>query len=321
MQAKKDNLQIAVVGGGSVGLLYAARLALYGQAVTVVTRRSPQSNQLMQNGLTLQDLDGQKKVVSVKAQSIEHGLPHAHLYLLGVKQTELPDLLPMLQKLPADARVIALQNGLGHEEQLSNVLSERQCFFAINTEGARRLSATEVAHTGSGLLRIGPWVKRGVADPVINSFIATAISAGMNVQLEESIKPFAWKKLMANALINPLTALFDIPNGALLDSPDTLKLMRELFEEASAVAFANGQKMGETDWQEIVTICRNTSRNHSSMLQDVKRQKRTEVESINGYLVARGKEAGISTPLHEVLLRLILLKTDMGMEKEGGDIR
>lgn len=121
---------------------------------------------------------------------------------------------------------------------------------------------------------------------------------------------------MANALINPLTALFDIPNGALLDSPDTLKLMRELFEEASAVAFANGQKMGETDWQEIVTICRNTSRNHSSMLQDVKRQKRTEVESINGYLVARGKEAGITTPLHEVLLRLILLKTDMGMEKE-----
>lgn len=129
MQAKKDNLQIAVVGGGSVGLLYAARLALYGQAVTVVTRRSPQSNQLMQNRLTLQELDGQKKIVSVNAQSIEHGLPHAHLYLLGVKQTELPDLLPMLQKLPADARVIALQNGLGHEEQLSNVLSERQCFF------------------------------------------------------------------------------------------------------------------------------------------------------------------------------------------------
>jgi len=321
MQVEKVTLQIAVVGGGSVGLLYAARLARHGQAVTVVTRSSPQSNQLMQNGLTYHRLDGTTESVAIGAQPIANGLPHASLYLLSVKQTDLPDLLPLLRDLPADARVLALQNGLGHEELLAQVLTQRQCYFAINTEGARRLSPTEVMHTGSGLLRIGPWTGMGAADPVIAAFATVAQQSGMQAVVEESIKPFAWRKLMANALINPLTALYDVPNGSLLENRHTLELMRELFSEASAVAAANGQKMGEADWQEIVTICRNTSRNLSSMLQDVKRQKRTEVESINGYLVAKGREAGIPTPLHEVLLRLILLKTDMSRGKAGGDSR
>ncbi|WP_055746695.1 ketopantoate reductase family protein [Brevibacillus choshinensis] len=319
MQVEKDTLQIVVVGGGSVGLLYAARLARSGQAVTVVTRSSLQSNQLMQNGLSYQRLDGEKSVVSIFAQSIEYGLPHADVYLLSVKQTDLPELLPMLQKLPASARIVALQNGMGHQELLAQILPERQCFFAINTEGARRLSATEVMHTGSGLLRIGPWESGIEMDPLIQSFVAVLVGSGVNARLEESIKPYAWRKLMANALINPLTALFDIPNGALLENPQTLQLMRELYLEASAVASVNGQEMKESDWQEIVNICRNTSRNLSSMLQDVRRQKRTEVEAINGYLVKRGKAAGIPTPMHEVLLRLILLKTDMGIGKEGGD--
>ncbi|QRG65780.1 ketopantoate reductase family protein [Brevibacillus choshinensis] len=319
MQLEKDTLQIVVVGGGSVGLLYAARLARSGQAVTIVTRSSLQSNQLMQNGLCYQQLDGEKSVVSIVAQPIEMGLPHADVYLLSVKQTDLPDLLPPLKDLPAKARVVALQNGMGHQELLAQILPQRQCFFAINTEGARRLSATEVMHTGSGLLRMGPWESGMQADAVMQAFVDALQEAGVNAQLEASIKPYAWRKLMANALINPLTALFDIPNGALLENPQTLQLMRELFLEASAVASAHGQKMKETDWQEIVTICRNTSRNLSSMLQDVKRQKQTEVEAINGYLVKRGREAGIPTPLHDVLLRLVLLKTDVGIGKEGGD--
>ncbi|MFD2371052.1 ketopantoate reductase family protein [Brevibacillus sp. GCM10020057] len=315
---EKDTLQIVVVGGGSVGLLYAARLALHGQAVVVVTRSSPQSNQLVQNGLTCYSLDGKKESVRIGAQPIERGLPPASLYLLSVKQTDLPELLPLLRDLPADARVLALQNGLGHEEMLAQVLTEKQCYFAINTEGARRLSPTEVMHTGTGLLRIGPWTQTGEADPVIRAFAAVAQQAGMHVAIEHSIKPFAWRKLLANALINPLTALYEVPNGALLENPHTVQLMRELFLEAAAVAAAHGQKMGEDDWQEIVAICRNTSQNLSSMLQDVMRKKRTEVEAINGYLVAKGKEAKIPTPLHEVLLRLILLKTDMGTGKEGG---
>ncbi|MGG1661704.1 ketopantoate reductase family protein [Brevibacillus sp. NRS-1366] len=319
MRSQTNILQTVVVGGGSVGLLYAARLALAGEAVTVVTRSSLQANQLTQKGITYTGLDGNTRVVPVSASPIERGLPEGNLYLLTVKQTDLSGLLPAFRKVNSSARVIALQNGMGHQELLNGVLSEQHCFFAINTEGARRLSGTEVVHTGSGTLRVGAWENGSDSDPVILYFVNWATSAGIHTILEKSIKPYAWRKLMANALINPLTALFEVPNGALLENPHTEKLMRELFLEASAVAEYAGQKLGEADWQEIVTICRNTSRNLSSMLQDVKRHRQTEVDSINGYIVKQGHVAGIPTPLHETLLRVITLKSSMGMWKEGGD--
>jgi len=319
MLSQANILQTVIVGGGSVGLLYAARLALAGETVTVVTRSSLQANQLSQNGITCTGLDGSTRVVPVLASPIERGLPQGNLYLLTVKQTDLPGLLPAIRQVNSSARVIALQNGMGHQELLSGVLSEEQIFFAINTEGARRLSGTEVVHTGSGILRVGAWENGSDMDPVISSFMKWASCAGIHSVFEKSMKPYAWRKLMANALINPLTALFEVPNGALLENPHTEKLMRELFTEASAVAEYAGQKMEEADWQEIVTICRNTSRNLSSMLQDVKRHKQTEVESINGYIVKQGQRANLPTPLHETLLRVITLKTSMGMWKEGGD--
>jgi 2-dehydropantoate 2-reductase len=312
-------VQTVVIGGGAVGLLYAARLVLGGNSAMVVTRSSHQAEQITRHGITFHHLDGSLDTIPIAARPVEQGLPEGSLYLLTVKQTDLLGLLPTLQQIPAHAPIIAMQNGMGHQELLSEVLPKSQCFFGINAEGAKRLSGTEVAHTGRGSLRVGPWERGQEQDPVVRSFINWAEANGILARYEESIQPFAWRKLVANALINPLTAIFEVPNGALLENPHTLGLMRELFVEATTVANHYGQKLGETDWQEMISICRNTSRNLSSMLQDVRRKRQTEVEAINGYLVKKGKEAGIPTPLHESLLRVILLKTSMGREKVGGD--
>jgi 2-dehydropantoate 2-reductase len=308
-------MHVVIIGGGSVGLLLAARLRAGGAAVELVTRSQEQADQLRRHGLTLRRLDGERETVTVAARSINAPVPAADVYLLAVKQTDVVPLLPYLRQLPPTARLIALQNGLGHHEKLSDALPPDRCFFAINTEGARRTSAGEVEHTGSGLLRIGPWDKQDGRDPVIASLVETAIQCGIQAVYEAEIRSFAWRKLLANALINPLTALFEIPNGMLLDSPQTLQLMRELFDEAAAVAHRCGLKIDEADWQEIVTICRNTSRNLSSMLQDVQKRKPTEIEAINGYLVQKGRELGIATPRHETIRRAILLKTSMGVLK------
>lgn len=319
MRSETFPVHIVVIGGGAVGLLYAARLVLSGHSAVVVTRSTYQAEQIVQQGITFQHVDGRISTVPIAASSVEQALPDGDLYVLTVKQTDLPGLIPVLRQIRIGARVIAMQNGMGHQEQLSEVLLEEQCFFGINSEGARRLSGTEVIHTGHGSLRVGPWVRGHAHDPVVQAFVDWANTNQIVASYEESIQPFAWRKLVANALINPLTAIFDVPNGGLLHHPYTVSLMRELFDEAANVASQYGQKLGETDWQEILTICRNTSRNLSSMLQDVKRGRQTEVEAINGYLVQKGKEAGIPTPLHESLLRVILLKTSMGKEKVGGD--
>lgn len=317
MQSEAITFHPVVIGGGSVGLLYAARFLLNGQSVELVTRSREQAALLGERGLSLYTLDGRRETVAVNASPIEDGLPAGDLYLLAVKQTAIAELLPLLRQLPRSARVLALQNGMGHHERLAEALAPEQRFYAINTEGARRLSPTDVEHTGTGLLRVGPWTAEPVRDPLIAAFVAWANRCGIRAEYVDAVEPYAWRKLLANALINPLTALFEIPNGMLLDSPHTLRLMRELFDEASAVANRCGQKIDEADWQEIVSICRNTSRNLSSMLQDIRRHNRTEVDAINGYLVEKGKRTGTPVPLHETLLRAVLLKS--GMETAKGE--
>ncbi|UFJ61203.1 ketopantoate reductase family protein [Brevibacillus sedimenti] len=317
MQSEAITFHPVVIGGGSVGLLYAARFLLNGQSVELVTRTREQAALIGDRGLSLYTLDGRRETVAVNASPIDDGLPEGDLYLLAVKQTAIAELLPLLRQLPRSARVLALQNGMGHHEQLAEGLEPGQHFYAINTEGARRLSPFEVEHTGTGLLRVGPWTAEPVRDPLIAAFVAWANRCGIRAEYVDAVEPYAWRKLLANALINPLTALFEIPNGMLLDSPHTLRLMRELFDEAAAVANRCGQKIDEADWQEIVSICRNTSRNLSSMLQDIRRHHRTEVDAINGYLVDTGKRTGTPVPLHETLLRAVHLKS--GMETAKGE--
>jgi 2-dehydropantoate 2-reductase len=308
-------MHVVVIGAGSVGLLLAARLRLSGQSVELVTRSEEQASRLCREGLVLHKLTGEKEKVAIRASAMGPDLPTGDLYLLAVKQTDLAALLPRLRPLRREARILALQNGMGHHELLAASLEPEQCYFAINTEGARRSSPVEVIHTGSGLIRIGPWDRRAKRDPVIDGFLEAASRSGIPAQYEEEIAPFAWRKLLANSVINPLTALFEIPNGMLLELPATVKLMRNLFEEAAAVANSSGQKIVEADWQEIGTICRNTSPNYSSMLQDIWKGKPTEVEAINGFLVRQGKKAGIPTPLHETVRRAIHLKTSLSCLK------
>ncbi|QQE75882.1 2-dehydropantoate 2-reductase [Brevibacillus composti] len=304
-------MDLVVIGGGSVGMLYAARLLLSGQSVRLITRTREQAGQIRQDGITLRQLDGTERHAPIPSQPLEDGLPAADLYLLAVKQTDLDSILSALSDIPPAARVLALQNGMGHFEKITGILAPSQCLFASNTEGARRISPVFVAHTGTGLLRLGPWEEAKERDPIGSAFVELANRSGFQAVYENGMKPFAWRKLLANASINPLTALFDIPNGMLLESPHTMHLMRELFQEAAAVAQRYGEKIEEQDWQDIVKICRNTSRNISSMLQDIRRRNETEVKAINGYLVQKGREAGLPTPMHETVLRAVLLKSDM----------
>ncbi len=304
-------MRIVIVGGGSVGLLYAARLQHMNQQVHIVTRTAEQAERLRSEGLHLHDLQGIKASIEIAATVSAHHLPQAEVYLITVKQTDLPGILPMLRSIPAASIVIAMQNGMGHGEQLSKFASDDQLYLAVNTEGARRISPVEVEHTGAGKLRIGPW-KQGLAqNQRIEELLALLSGSGIQTEYVPDVERILWDKLIANALINPLTAIHDVPNGMLLQSPELVGMMRQLFAEAAVVAAKCGQKFNETTWQEIVTICRNTSRNTSSMLQDLQNGKETEIEAITGYIVQKGKEHGISTPRHETMRQVIRLKEQM----------
>lgn len=304
-------MRFVVIGGGSIGLLLAGRLALGGQPVLLVTRGPEQAAALANQPLMLRTLSQDVVTVDISAVPFGERLPAGDVYFLAVKQPALLELLPALAAIPRTARVIAMQNGMGHDELLARVLDAEQRLFAVSTEGARRHSPTCVEHTGRGMLRIGYLDQVDEPDQFLRRLLSVLEEVGIECSFASAMRPVMWRKLLANALINPLTALFEVPNGALLRHDFLLDFMRVLFDEAAAVAQADGMKITDVDWQDILTICRNTSRNLSSMLQDLLAGRQTEIAAINGYIIQTARRCGIAVPAHEALYRSICLKSSL----------
>jgi 2-dehydropantoate 2-reductase len=129
---------------------------------------------------------------------------------------------------------------------------------------------------------------------------------GLETRISRDIKGLLWSKLIVNAGINPLTAITRLNNGRLTEFEGTRKIMREAVTEAVKVAKRKRIKLIYDDpLAKVEAVCEATAANVSSMLQDVLRKKRTEIDFINGVVVRLGQEIGIPTPTNSLLLELV----------------
>jgi 2-dehydropantoate 2-reductase len=130
--------------------------------------------------------------------------------------------------------------------------------------------------------------------------------AGFQVEIVPNARALVWGKLVVSTAINPLTALLDAPNGALLERPGARTLMAELARETAAVAQALGVELPFADAVSAVeAVAQRTAANRSSMLQDVRRGARTEIDAICGAVVRAGEQAGVATPLNRVMWKML----------------
>jgi 2-dehydropantoate 2-reductase len=131
-------------------------------------------------------------------------------------------------------------------------------------------------------------------------------SAGIAVQITGDVTGVLWSKLLVNVGINALTGITGLPNGGLLDYPETRHLMREALREAHLVAQKKGITLAYADpEQKVTSVCTATAQNISSMLQDLRNRKRTEIDYINGAVVAEGIRCGLSLPVNQALTNVI----------------
>ncbi len=130
--------------------------------------------------------------------------------------------------------------------------------------------------------------------------------AGFETHLEKSIDSLVWSKLVINVGINALTALTGLPNGRLLDFPQTRALMADLVAEAVRVAQARGIALSYTEPLAMVyTVAEKTGRNRSSMLQDFDRRRPSEIDFINGAILREAESLGMEAPVNRTVTRLI----------------
>jgi len=289
-----------IVGGGSLGLLLAGKLAAAGFEATVVTRSAEQASSLSAAGITIEDaVTGAPSVTTaVRATSWEDAPAADGLVLLTVKQTALtPEFLDRLAAfVPVGSEVALFQNGIGHADKLRAALPNRHIVPAVTTEGALRIGPTTVRHTGRGDTRVA----------VSGLLERSLVQAGFSVILSNKLEDDIMRKLLINAVINPLTALLRTRNGQLPASQERLGLMRTLFDETFEIVQACGfAEEREAMWQSVLAVCENTKHNESSMLQDVLAGRETEIEAINGSVCRLAAEQGRKAPWNEAVTALV----------------
>jgi 2-dehydropantoate 2-reductase len=330
------SMRVLIIGAGSVGLLFGCYLSQMNMNVTYLTRSKEQADKINSSGVTLHHLDGKRTNLDAHAFSFEQSkqqpksndplllesgmepIPGINMVIVTVKQTQLVTVLPWIGEY-VDKKVptLFLMNGMGHQEKVRHSLPHHSYLcFGITQNGATKITLNEVAERGRSITKMGKIVPR--SDKLIRkekrefqSLVDQLNAQGIQMVWSEDIETDMLRKCIVNACINPLTALFQVTNGSLITHSRLHNLMHQLYLELAVLIKKARPKEAEKIlkngelWQEIENICRITSDNLSSMVQDIKDQRQTEIESITGYFLDQASLNDLEMPYHRFLYESI----------------
>jgi 2-dehydropantoate 2-reductase len=180
-----------------------------------------------------------------------------------------------------------------------------------------------VKHGGRGDLLIGDLPGRVGArrDVELTRVSAWFETAGIPCRVSTDIEADLWAKLITNAALNAISAVVHATYGEAAASPDSREVIRLLVNECVAVARAGGVALPAVDYVQLVwEFAERIGAVYASTSQDLERGKRTEIDALNGYVVRRGAELGIPTPVNQTLLALVKLR-ERQFEYAAGDAR
>lgn len=296
--------KIAVVGAGAVGGYFGGLLARAGAPVVMIGRPAF-VEAVKKNGLFLDTLQFQESV-RVEASTELDAARGADLVLFCVKTTDNAMTARALAPLLAPgALVLSFQNGVDNVEQIRAVAA----IEALPTVVYVAASVPEpgrVKHVGRGDLVFGPTNEKTER--------ATALftRVGVPCRISENIEGELWTKLVWNCALNAVSALGRAKYGQIAASADARKVVETVVDEVLAVAHAaNVHPPGLEDPKTAIAgafkIATQMAEAFSSTAQDMNRGKRTEIDSLNGFVSRRGAELGVATPVNHALYALVKL--------------
>ena len=297
-------MKIVIIGAGAMGCLFAAFLAKSKEDVWLLDKDEENAAKLNESGISLEGLSGSWQV-KIKAASAIADIGKADLILICVKsfntKSAAEEIMPLLGR---DTKILTLQNGMGNIEIISEIAGEERVIGGVTNEGATLIALGKIRHAGRGETLIGS--SSGKTPVEMRAIREIFNKAGFETKMTRDIKSLIWSKLIINVGINALSAITRLPNGKLTEYEGTKRILRDAVTEAARIAKRKRIKLIFDDpLAKVEAVCESTSGNLSSMLQDVLRKKRTEVDFINGVIVRLGQELGIEVPTNKFLLDLI----------------
>jgi 2-dehydropantoate 2-reductase len=315
-------MKIGIVGAGAMGSLFGGRLARAGQEVLLYDIYREHVEAMRRDGLVIEDLaSGRQDVCHPGATTAAEDLEDVEILIIFVKSAATEAVALQFSGITGgEAIAVTMQNGLGNEGILKEHFGEGRTAAGVTSQGATFLAPGRIRHAGRGPTHLCMSDRN---NEKLQGFVDALNAAGLETDLEENIDDLIWSKLIINVGINALTALAGLPNGRLLDFPDTKALMADLVAEAVAVAEKKGVRLTYDDpLQMVYQVAEKTGGNRSSMLQDFDRKRPSEIDFINGAIVREAQALGLRVPVNQAFTRLVRVLDALHREKsEDGENR
>ena len=317
-----------ILGAGAIGSLFACQFERASIRSTLLVRPTSQTHLgNTSKPIDVTFLNGSKQHFSIQTQpstqSLSSSSTESHptspirQLILTTKahqsQKAIDDIRP---RLAEGAIIVVMQNGMGVAEQLQTQLPQCTIFVATTTEGAHRPTENSLIHAGVGETWVGNLpssdhknydqetittqtitTQATTAEQIVEQWQKTALS----IQFDRNITQRLWTKLAINCAINPLTVKYQCNNGALLTNPEALQLMEKVCQELQHIMAVKSIAAPSDLFATVKQVAKNTHNNISSMLQDYRNNRPTEIHFINGYVVNEGSALNVPTPVNQAL--------------------
>jgi 2-dehydropantoate 2-reductase len=294
-----------ILGAGAIGCLWATKLYREQIKVNLLLKSDDDLARYKTiGGITLTEL--QETLLPIPAVSIASTQAViSHLLICTKAHQTIAAFNSIATLINENTVIVVLQNGMGIAEKLALLTPNNLLFVASTTGGANMSKKFTVKAAGDGKTVLGAYSES--AQAFSKKIVALLPRQPSPTVVSDDIHSQLWLKLAINCIINPLTSVNNCNNGELLKHAGLIEKMRLVAKEISLVAQACGQNIGErTLFNSACAVAEETTANISSMLQDVRAKKQTEIHFINGYVAQQAKLHNIKTPENDALIQQVL---------------
>lgn len=310
-------MKIAVVGAGGVGGYFGARLAAAGEDVTFIAR-GPHLEAMGKAGLVVRSPRGDLHLQPVRATRDPAAVGPVDLIIIAVKLWSTEEAVESAKPLLGPhTGVISFQNGVDAVDILIRRLGRDHAMGGVAHIAAMIEAPGVIRHNGT-MAKLTFGELDGAPSPRAKAFLEACTRAGIEAYLSGHIQRAIWEKFVFLVGLSGMTCLTRMPIGPIREDPLTREMLRDVMSEVVAVARARGIELpADTVDRQMQFTDRLPQNMVSSMLGDLRRGNRLEVEWLSGAVVRQGQEAGVPTPLNRAIYAALKLHADGAVAPEG----
>jgi 2-dehydropantoate 2-reductase len=322
-----ESSRYLIYGAGALGSVFGGFLQKIGRSVAYAGR-GEHFSALQKKGLKITGIWGDHFIPPGEIVALD-GITHQDLkfttILLCVKSKDTDDAAAQAEPLlEEDGIMVSIQNGLNNWETIASHVGKDR------TVGARVITGAEIQAPGLARITVSADdVLLGEPFLPVNQHLLQTLQEDLQISgiptrvvSKEEIWAAIWGKVLYNCSLNPLGAMLEVPYGKLGENEESREIIKVILEEIFRVMQAKKVQVPYKDWEDYYRVLMErqlppTVGHRASMLQDILKGRKTEIDALNGAICQYARELGIKTPCNDLLTALIKFKEKPENQGQG----